>query len=191
MRKVIGSSPISSTIKKAPPDWVVPFLFWRDGDGLKPIAVKLSGGQFLPPVQTLVATLIHRFRCRHYPLYPNGVSLILLPTGIEPIGMELSGGQFLPPVQTLVASLIHRFRLPALKLIISPIRQVSKFRFIGLFIVQHCRGGHWPSAVAAQGFFGRAMLAPTIDLCDKSEFVYICFLENFVYNKIIFNIRRP
>ena len=28
------------------------------GDGLEPIAEELSGGQFLPPVQTLVATLI-------------------------------------------------------------------------------------------------------------------------------------
>jgi hypothetical protein len=28
------------------------------GDGREPIAEELSGGQFLPPVQTLVATLI-------------------------------------------------------------------------------------------------------------------------------------
>ena len=28
------------------------------GSGLEPIAVELSGGQFLPPVQTLVATSI-------------------------------------------------------------------------------------------------------------------------------------
>ena len=28
------------------------------GNGLEPIAVELSGGQFLPPVQTLVATSI-------------------------------------------------------------------------------------------------------------------------------------
>ena len=28
------------------------------GNGLEPIAVELSGGQFLPPVQKLVATII-------------------------------------------------------------------------------------------------------------------------------------
>ena len=32
-------------------------LFWL-GAGREPIAVELSGGQFLPPVQTLVATFI-------------------------------------------------------------------------------------------------------------------------------------
>ena len=46
-------------------------------DGLEPIAVQLSGGQLLPPVQTLVATLFLLFvkACTHNAdvlLYPQG-----------------------------------------------------------------------------------------------------------------------
>ena len=43
--------------EKRDPKWGLAFLFVR-GSGLEPIAVELSGGQFLPPVQTLVATSI-------------------------------------------------------------------------------------------------------------------------------------
>jgi len=46
-------------IKKRIPDRVSSSLFRAPhGKGLEPIAVELSGGQFLQPVQTLVATLI-------------------------------------------------------------------------------------------------------------------------------------
>ena len=57
------------------------------GDGREPIAEELSGGQFLPPVQTLVATLIffHRQKMQiesHDPHQksetPFGVSLFSL-----------------------------------------------------------------------------------------------------------------
>ena len=35
-----------------------PFLYFYRKTGIEPIAEELSGGQFLPPVQTLVATSI-------------------------------------------------------------------------------------------------------------------------------------
>ncbi|MBQ8358312.1 MAG: hypothetical protein IJX37_00140 [Oscillospiraceae bacterium] len=52
-----GSSPVARTnIKGAV--LAAPFIFSKRRAGLEPIAVELSGGQFLPPVQTLVATII-------------------------------------------------------------------------------------------------------------------------------------
>ena len=43
--------------RKERPCWGRSFLLSKE-DGLEPIAVELSGGQFLPPVQTLVATFV-------------------------------------------------------------------------------------------------------------------------------------
>ena len=52
-----GSNPVIRTIK---PRKVFTFLglIFSIETGFEPIAAELSGGQFLPPVQTLVATLI-------------------------------------------------------------------------------------------------------------------------------------
>ena len=57
--EVVGSSPASATRKEKviPTGWLFSFLF-SQGAGLEPIYMELSGGQFLPPVQTLVATTI-------------------------------------------------------------------------------------------------------------------------------------
>ena len=43
--------------KSSQAGWLFSFLFTQ-GAGLEPIAEELSGGQFLPPVQKLVATII-------------------------------------------------------------------------------------------------------------------------------------
>jgi len=59
VRKVIGSSPISSTKKETTPFGVV-FLFALAANmGLEPISMRQSGGLSLPPVQKLVTTLIY------------------------------------------------------------------------------------------------------------------------------------
>ena len=45
----------------SPPKKDTPLLggvFFYGNNGLEPIAVELPGGQFLPPVQTLVATIV-------------------------------------------------------------------------------------------------------------------------------------
>ena len=51
-----------------------PLLFRPPGGkGLEPIAVELSGGQFLPPVQKLVATLILPPMGQYANRVPSGV----------------------------------------------------------------------------------------------------------------------
>ena len=53
-----GSIPVPCSKKKTTPTgW---FSFWN-GEGIEPIAVERSGGQFLPPVRTPVATIIFAF----------------------------------------------------------------------------------------------------------------------------------
>ena len=52
----MGLSPSSPTTKKTSSYELVFFVVGEDG--LKPISMQLSGGQLLPPVQKLVATLI-------------------------------------------------------------------------------------------------------------------------------------
>ena len=51
------------------------------GDGREPIAEELSGGQFLPPVQTLVATLI----------FANGENANRVPLSAPKKGEALGG----------------------------------------------------------------------------------------------------
>jgi len=53
------SPPVSTKQKPHPNGWG--FLFGFDG-GREPISMELSGGQFLPPVQKLVATYIYLSR---------------------------------------------------------------------------------------------------------------------------------
>ena len=52
-----GSSPATGTNKKREAEASL-FLFMEIGDGLEPIQMQQSGGLLLPPVQTLVATVI-------------------------------------------------------------------------------------------------------------------------------------
>ena len=52
--RVRSPAPINPTVNDT---FTVGFII-SFGSGLEPIAVELSGGQFLPPVQTLVATSI-------------------------------------------------------------------------------------------------------------------------------------
>jgi len=49
--------------------------------GLEPIAVELSGGQFLPPVQTLVATMIVESYIVHHKSHPNRGGFFLYQAG--------------------------------------------------------------------------------------------------------------
>ena len=69
MRKVIGSSPISSTRKKKPHHSVWFFFFLPD-DGLEQIESQHAGGMLLPPVQKLVASFIlpQRAKCKSSPV---------------------------------------------------------------------------------------------------------------------------
>ena len=57
------------TIKRVIPFGDNPFNICKE-TGLEPIAVELSGGQFLPPVQTLVATLIFTYGKNAYRVRP-------------------------------------------------------------------------------------------------------------------------
>ena len=84
--------------------------------GLEPIAEQHAGGMLLPPVQTLVATIIFARKGKN----ANRVLLFYgkkttqrvvffdsqWKVGLEPIAEQHAGGMLLPPVQTLVATII-------------------------------------------------------------------------------------
>ena len=74
MRKVIGSSPISSTKKRKDPPIGWSFLFCLD-NGLEPIYMQPAGGRLLPPVQTLVASFIFAFGKNAYRVLYRPVGL--------------------------------------------------------------------------------------------------------------------
>ena len=118
MRKVIGSSPISSTKKKTSSNRMRFFFFCRE-IGLE-LKMRYAGGISPPPVQKLVATLIAvppERRCtesyivHHKKMTHSKGWVIFLWYGFQrDIGLELqmryAGGISRPPFQKLVATLI-------------------------------------------------------------------------------------
>ena len=90
-------------------------------EGLEPIQTQGSGGALLPPVQTLVATIIFaqkanmqiESRSLHHKkvtTHSGGDFFMVMAEGLEPIQMQGSGGALLPPVQTLVATIFFAQR---------------------------------------------------------------------------------